>query len=143
MKYMFSACLLGVECRYDGASSENARLLELWKKEGGIAVCPEQLGGLETPRPPATIEGGDGPDVLGGGARVINERGKDVTESFLRGAAACARLASLGGVEIAYLKGGSPSCGAGRTSTCWLRSPGWGVTAALLSRHGIKIIEVD
>ncbi len=143
MRHLFSACLLGVGCRYDGASSENARLIELWKKEGGIVACPEQLGGLETPRPPATIEGGDGLSVLDGGARVINDRGKDVTENFLRGAGACARLARLSGVETAYLKGGSPSCGAGRTSICWLRSPGRGVTAALLSRCGIRVIEVD
>jgi uncharacterized protein YbbK (DUF523 family) len=143
MKYMFSACLLGVGCRYDGASSENAGILELWKKEGGIVVCPEQLGGLSTPRPASTIDGGDGLAVLDGGARIINERGQDVTENFLRGATACSRLAVLSGVEIAYLKGGSPSCGLRRTSVTWLRSPGCGVTAALLSRRGIKIVEVD
>lgn len=143
MKYLFSACLMGVRCRYDGTSNENLSCLELWKKEGGVIVCPEQMGGLATPRRPSTIEGGDGHAVLDKRARLLNDEGVDVTENFLRGALESARLAELAGVRAAYLKGGSPSCGCKTTNISWGKSPGCGVGAALLQRRGIKIIEVD
>jgi uncharacterized protein YbbK (DUF523 family) len=143
MKYVFSACLLGVECRYDGTSNENPEALDLWKREGGLVICPEQMGGLSTPRPPATLEGGDGRAALEGKARLVNEQGRDVTAAFLKGAQESARLAALSGAQTAYLKGGSPSCGWTRTNISWKRAPGCGVAAALLAGRGIKIIEID
>ncbi len=143
MKCLFSACLLGVACRYDGTSNENDKILETWKEEGGLVVCPEQLGGMTTPRKPSTLEGGDGRDALDGKAALVNDAGENVTENFLRGAREAGRLARLAGVEVAYLKAGSPSCGCNRTNIDWQRSPGCGVTAALLERSGIRIIEVE
>ncbi|MFH1434766.1 MAG: DUF523 domain-containing protein [Pseudomonadota bacterium] len=143
MKCLFSACLLGVRCRYDAASNENDRILETWNKEGGLVICPEQLGGMATPRKPSTLQGGDGADVLDGKAALVNDAGQDVTESFLRGAMEAGRLARLAGVEVAYLKAGSPSCGCNRTNIAWQRSPGCGVTAALLARSGIRIVEIE
>lgn len=143
MKYLFSACLLGIKCRYDGATSENQEILERWKEEGGLVVCPEQLGGLPTPRKPSTLKGGDGHDVLDGNARLTDEDGTDVTDNFLRGAKETARLAGLASVQRAYMKSGSPSCGFLKTNISWKRTKGCGVTAALLARQGIKIIEVE
>jgi len=96
-----------------------------------IPVCPEQLGGLPTPRPPAEILGGDGADVLSGTARVINLRGEEVTEAFMRGAEEVLRLARLLGVRRAFLKAKSPSCGLEPL----------GVTAALLLREGLELHE--
>jgi uncharacterized protein YbbK (DUF523 family) len=143
MSRLYSLCLLGARCRYDGESKQNPDILEQWKREGGLALCPEQLGGLSTPRRPATLVGGDGRGVLDGRAAVRNEEGRDVTENFLRGAQECARLARLAGVTCACLKGGSPSCGAVSTSIDGKRSPGEGVTAALLRSMGIELIEVE
>jgi uncharacterized protein YbbK (DUF523 family) len=140
---LYSLCLLGVRCRYDGESKQNPDVLEQWRREGGLALCPEQLGGLATPRRPATLVGADGCGVLDGKAAVLDEEGRDVTRSFQLGARECARLARLAGVTCACLKGGSPSCGVVSTSIDWKRSPGEGVTAALLRRMGIEIIEVD
>jgi uncharacterized protein YbbK (DUF523 family) len=108
-----------------------------------IPICPEQLGGLSTPRPPALIVNGDGEDVICGRAQVINELGEDVTEAFLKGARESLSLAKLMGAHKAFLKARSPSCGL-RTPYCSSDTGyGIGVTAALLLRNGIEVIEVD
>ena len=143
MKCLFSACLLGVDCRYDAASNENSQILDIWKKEGGLVLCPEQLGGMTTPRRPSTLRHGDGRAVLDGKAALVNDAGESVTECFLKGAREADRLAGLAGVEVAYLKAGSPSCGSKRTNIDWKRGPGCGVTAALLERRGIRIVEIE
>lgn len=97
-----------------------------------IPVCPEQLGGLPTPRKPAEIEGGDGGDVLDGRARVVDVDGRDVTRFFIHGARQCLRIVQEQGISRALLKARSPSCGL---------KPRIGVTAALLCRHGIEVVE--
>jgi len=129
---LVSACLLGVECRYDGKSRLREELVELARKDGAVPVCPEQLGGLPTPRDPSEIVGGGGADVLDGGASVVSSGGKDVPETVLRGAREVLRLARLCAAEKAYLKTDSPSCG-----------PGLGVTAAFLERSGVELIPVE
>ena len=128
-----SACLLGVKCRYNGKSALNRKVVALLKAEVLIPVCPEQLGGLPTPREPAEIRG----------ERVITRSGKDVTENFLRGARQVLKLAKLFGVKEAVLKQGSPSCGCGRIYNGTFSGKtvkGDGVTTALLKKNGIKII---
>ncbi len=128
-----SACLLGVECRYNGKSARNQKVVELLKAEILIPVCPEQLGGLPTPREPAEING----------KRVITRSGMDVTKNFMRGAKQTLKLARLLGVKEAILKQGSASCGCG-----WIYDgtfsgktvKGDGVTTALLKKNGIKIV---
>lgn len=95
-----------------------------------LPVCPEQLGGLPTPRRPARLVGGGGEAVLDGVARVVDDEGTDVTEAFLRGAREAAALARLCGSGGAILKRGSPSCHPGE---------GAGVTAALLAREGLVL----
>jgi uncharacterized protein YbbK (DUF523 family) len=140
---LVSSCLVGVACRYNG---NHSRAEEITSKVGQmhlIPICPEQVGGLPTPRPPSTIVNGDGEDVLNGRARVINDRGEDVTEAFLRGAHEALAIARLMGAQKAFLKGKSPSCGL-RTPYCETDTGyGIGVTAALLLRNGIEVVEVN
>jgi uncharacterized protein YbbK (DUF523 family) len=106
-----------------------------------IPFCPEEEGGLGTPRPPAEIVGGDGDDVLRGRARVVTVNGRDVTQGFLQGAYRA--LAAARGAEIAVLKARSPSCGKGRIhdgSFSGSLVAGDGVTAALFQNHGITVL---
>ncbi|GAW91454.1 DUF523 domain-containing protein [Calderihabitans maritimus] len=139
-----SACLAGICCRYDGGSNFRRNLTQLIPRDKLVLVCPEQLGGLPTPRLPAEIVDGDGVQVLSGRARVINSRGEDVTEAFLKGAEEVLRIARLTGSKQAVLKARSPSCGTRRIYDGTFRGrlrPGSGVTAALLRKHGVKVID--
>lgn len=136
---LVSACLLGLHTRYDGSSSEVLGIVELARKEVLIPICPEQLGGLPTPRPRATISEGDGVLVVTGKAKVINKAGVDVTENFLRAAEEILRIARLLGIRKAVLKEESPSCGVNYTNCGWKTTPGIGITAFILRQGGIEI----
>lgn len=104
-----------------------------------VAVCPEEAGGLGTPRPPAELRGGDGSAALDGRAGVFRKLdGVEVTEAFLRGAAACADRADR--ASLAVLKARSPSCGCGETWIDGAVQPGDGVFAALLRRRGLTVL---
>lgn len=142
-KLMVSACLLGERCRYDGGSKPNKEVILLSKKEELIPICPERLGGLDTPRAPSEITGGDGNDVLEGRAKVMSKDGRDVSGNFVRGARAVLEVARTEGITEAHLKSKSPSCGCGRihdgTFSGKLKS-GDGVTAALLKKNGIRVV---
>lgn len=133
-RLLISACLLGTACRYDGAAKPmDAALLDrLLAAYDLIPVCPEQLGGLETPRPPSERQGD----------RVIMRSGRDVTENYRRGAAQALFLAQRFGCSKALLKERSPSCGCGSiydgTFTGTLTA-GNGVTAELLKACGIAV----
>jgi len=129
---LVSACLVGLCTRYDGACRPSAACLDALRGLAWVPCCPEQLGGLPTPRSPADIYGGDGDAVLAGTARIIAKNGADVTASFLRGAEECAKLAALLGVRQAFLKARSPSCAV---------SGAIGVTAARLRRLGVALKE--
>ncbi len=140
---LVSACLLGLRCRYDGREKGAPELIRRASSAFLIPFCPEQLGGLPTPRPAARIVDGDGYDVLGGRARVINDLGADVTRHFVRGAEEALTLARTFGAGTALVKDKSPSCGH-RTTRCGTPSGlGAGVAAALLERSGMRIVEVD
>lgn len=140
-----SACLAGVKCRYDGEARPDEKIAEMNRQGLLKLVCPECLAGLRSPRCPSEITGGDGNDVLEGRAKVVAWDGGDRTEVFIKGAEATLQLAKGFGAQRAYLKAKSPSCGCGRiydgTFTATLRS-GDGVTAALLKKNGIDVIEV-
>lgn len=139
-----SACLLGINCRYDGRSSPDERIRAFLQERGRfIPVCPEQLGGLSTPRPPAVITSGDGGDVLNGSARLIDSFGTDVTEQFLRGAREALKVASLCQVERAVLKERSPSCGVHYIKRNGEPVEGMGVTTALFREKGITVISSE
>lgn len=144
---LVSACLLGVNCRYDGRNNLNEKVMRLAAKDVLIPVCPEQLGGLETPRESMRIIGGTGSEVLDGKAKILNRSGRNVTENLIRGAKEILKIARSSGVREAILKARSPSCGCGKIHG-WV-SPsnrlikGDGVTAALLKRHDIRVITED
>lgn len=145
MKILISACLLGVDCRYDGGNSRNDNALKLYKNHELIPVCPEEAGGLSTPRPAVEIVGGDGNDVLDGKARVLTADGVDKTDEFLKGAKFALELAQAQGATTVILKSRSPSCGCGEIYDGTFSSTivsGDGVTTALLKRHGIEVISI-
>lgn len=140
---LVSACLAGCECRFDGAANTEDAIARLVADGRAVMVCPEEEGGLGTPRPPAEIVGGDGHDVLAGRAKVMTDRGEDVTEAYLRGAEKALVAARESGATTAVLKARSPSCGKGVIyDGSFTRSSrmGDGVTAALLQRNGIEVI---
>lgn len=141
--WLISSCLVGVCATWRGGHNYGQPFEELVKAGRAIPVCPEQLGGLPTPRPPAEIVGGTGADVLDGTARVITCDGQDVTEAYLRGASEVLRLAQITGARRVILKEKSPSCGSRWIydgSFCATIRPGEGVSTALLRRNGIEVI---
>lgn len=134
MNVLVSACLLGVNCRYNGIPKEDGAVKALLSGEDItlIPVCPEQLGGLSTPRTPSERKG-DG---------VVSSEGEDRTETFLRGAEETLRIAKLYGCEAALLKERSPSCGNKAVydgSFTGTVIQGEGVTAELLRKNGVKV----
>jgi uncharacterized protein YbbK (DUF523 family) len=134
-----SACLLGLPTRYDGTHTL-CDLQELLEVSIAIPICPEQLGGLPTPRPSASLYGGNGAEVWAGRAWVINQEGGDVTARYMRGAKAVLEIARIVGTTTAILKARSPSCGCGSTTVNDHLSEGDGVTTALLRQHHFKLI---
>lgn len=133
MHILISACLLGINCRYDGTSGILDDIQELMKEHTLIPICPEIYGGLPTPRIPSEKREN----------KVINQIGEDVTLEFQKGAEEALKLAKLYGCEKAILKGKSPSCGYGQiydgTFTRTLVD-GNGVLAQLLEDNGIEVI---
>ena len=143
---LISACLAGLEVRYDGTHCKNEALLDLIKTNNVMTVCPEVLGGLLTPREPAEIVGGDGQAVLDGTAKVISKTGQDVTDNFIKGAYATLKRAQELNVSMIILKENSPSCGSSMIydgTFSGSKVVGNGVTAALLRRNGIKVFSEE
>lgn len=152
MRVGISGCLSFFNCRYDGKGFNDFDLSKaeaILKKELNTdkiefyPICPEQLGGLSTPRIPSEIIGGDGKDVWNGKAKVISKEGKDVTENFKKGALEVLNFAQKFDIKAFLLKEKSPSCGsntiyAGKFDGS--KKDGVGVTTALLEKHGIKVI---
>ncbi len=133
MNILISACLLGVHCRYDGSGKPDKSIEKLMEKHHLIPVCPEILGGMQTPREPS--------ERLGD--QVVSKSGADVTDCFQRGAKETLFLAKLYGCRYAILKERSPSCGYGQiydgtfSGTLTERS---GVAAELLAANGITVL---
>jgi len=126
-----SACLLGIKCRYDGKEKKNRKVINHSRKEILIPVCPEQLGGLSTPREPAEQRG----------KKVFTKSGKDVSKNFKKGAEQVLEIAKLYGIKEAILKQRSPSCGNGQIYDGTFSGKtikGDGVTASLLKKNGIN-----
>ena len=143
-RILVSACLLGSPVRYHGGDAAvHDPLLDHWRAEGRlVALCPEQEGGLATPRPPAEIAGGDGRRVVASLAFVRTASGADVTEAFRRGAASALEVVRRHHIRMAVLKDGSPSCGSSGVydgTFSGVRVGGVGVTTALLQAHGVRV----
>ncbi|HHL40015.1 MAG TPA: DUF523 domain-containing protein [Deltaproteobacteria bacterium] len=136
---LVSACLLGLCTRYDGSHARRREVFDALGARTAVAVCPEQLGGMATPRPRVEIRGGDGADVLDGRAAAVDEEGRDVTALMLRGAFQTLGLARISSAREALLKERSPSCGVVAVARGAGERSGRGVAAALLERNGIRL----
>lgn len=131
-RLLVSACLCGKACRYNGSAAPDHLCMALAEKGLALPVCPECMGGLDTPRPPLEIRGG----------KVFDKNGEDRTDACAKGALAALRLAEEHGIQTAILKERSPSCGSsliydGTFSGCLI--PGEGLTTALLRQNGITV----
>ncbi|MCQ2979315.1 MAG: DUF523 domain-containing protein [Clostridia bacterium] len=134
--YVVSACLAGVNCKYSGGNNLNEKIEKLVKEGKAILVCPEQLGGLSTPRDPS--------EQLGD--KVVQDTGRDVTMEYNKGAEESLRIAKLYNCDKAILKSRSPSCGCGMVYDGTFSKTlveGDGVTTKLFKENGIEIISSD
>lgn len=139
---LVSMCLAGINCNYKGESKPNDKVIQLIKMGKAIPICPEQLGGLTTPRSGARILSGNGNDVLEGKTRVITDDGNDVTEQYIKGAKETLEICKKFNIKVVVLKQGSPSCGNKKTQGGEKERKivnGIGVTVALLKKHGIVV----
>lgn len=135
-KILISACLIGLNCKYNGGNNENSKLVELMKEKDLVPICPEQLGGLKTPRVSAERKQ----------EKVITKEGVDVTKEYQKGAEEALKLAKKLNIKKAILKSRSPSCGIdeiydGTFSHTLIKRDG--VTAELLKKNGIEVISSD
>ena len=140
---LVSACLLGINCKYNGDNNKNEKVEEYLKDKKFILVCPEQLGGLTTPREPSEIIKLGGNGVIDGKTSVINNKRLDVTKEFKKGAVEALKIANLYQCKKAILKEGSPSCGSSLIYDGTFKGKkisGVGVTTALLRKNGIEVI---
>ena len=136
MKILVSACLLGKNCKYNGGNNLNQGVLEFIEGHEVIGVCPEQLGGLSTPRLPAEIDDGV----------VTNKEGVSVDNEFRKGAQEALAVALENKVDLAILQSRSPSCSVKEIydgSFSGKKIKGHGVFAKLLSAHGIKVLDAE
>ncbi len=132
-KVLCSACLLGINCRYDGQGKGFKNIIKTVDEFFIVPICPEQLGGLPTPRERAEIRDN----------KVITLSGRDVTGNFIKGAREALKIADLLGIKLAIFKQYSPSCGCGKVydgSFSGTIIPGNGITTGLFIQNGIKVI---
>lgn len=135
-KVIVSSCLAGFCCRYDGNHQERLDIVKLLEEGKAIPVCPEQLGGLSTPREPAELQGN----------KVVTKSGKDVTDQFKKGAQEALKMLQITGAKKAILKSRSPMCGSGIIydgSYSGKTKCGDGIFTALLKEQGIEVESQD
>lgn len=140
---LVSACLLGINCKYNGENNKNEKVQSYLRDKDFIIVCPEQLGGLSTPREPCEIIKTDGYDVIDDKTNVINKLGLDVTNEFKKASKETLKIARLYNCKEAILKEGSPSCASTYIydgTFTGNKKLGVGVTTALLIRNNIRVI---
>lgn len=137
---LVSACLAGINCKYNGSNNYNQEIFKLVKAGKAIPVCPEQLGGLQTPRAPAEIK------IINGKKHVINNKKEDVTYNFQKGAQEVLQLAKRMKIKKVILKSRSPSCGIGKIYSGDFNNAlvdGNGILVDLLLENGIEVLSVD
>lgn len=133
---LVSACLCGINCKYNGKNNYNKKIFNLVKEGKAIPICPEQLGGLSTPRVPSEIKNG----------RVINKEGIDVTDNFKKGALEVLELCKKLNINKVILKSKSPSCGKGLIYSGDFDGKlveGNGILTELLLKNDIEVITYD
>lgn len=136
-----SACLAGINCRYDGGNTKKDELLDLVMKGEALPLCPEILGDLPSPRPPCEIQIDNN-----GEKRVFTKDGKDLTKEFTLGAERTLAIAKAIDAKKAILQARSPSCGVGRIydgSFSGKKIDGAGITAEMLLKNGIEVISIN
>lgn len=141
--YLISACLCGVNCKYNGSNNYNEICDKLFTSGKAILVCPEQLGGLPTPRIPSEIIGESSNILNNNNGSVIDKNGNDVTPQFVKGAKETLQIAKKLNIKKAILKDGSPSCGVNyiyNGNFNGSKIKGMGLTAQLLKESSIDII---
>lgn len=137
---LISACLIGLNCKYNGKNNYNEKAFELIKEGKAIPVCAEQLGGLKTPRTPAEIK------IINNKRYVIDSNGNDVTEHFTKGANEILQLAKRLNIEKVVLQSRSPSCGIGKIYNGEFNGQlidGNGILAQLLIDNGISVVDIE
>lgn len=137
---LISACLVGINCKYNGKNNYNEKALELVKSGQAIPICPEQLGGLTTPRNPSEIK------TINNKRYVINNKNEDVIDEFVRGANEVLKLAKELDVEKVILQSRSPSCGVGKIySGNFDRKlvDGNGILAQMLIDNDIEVVDIE
>jgi uncharacterized protein YbbK (DUF523 family) len=140
---LVSACLIGINCKYNGYNNKDEKVIQYLKDKQFVIACPEQLGGMPTPRDPSEIIKLDIEDIIKGQTSVINNKRLDVTNKFKQGAKETLNIANIYNCKEAILKDGSPSCGSSYIYDGTFSSKkidGVGVTTALLINNGIKVI---
>lgn len=142
---LVSACLLGLRTRYNGETRSNDAVIDFLEKGNWlpIPVCPEQLGGMPTPRPDAEFKIGDGAALLDGNGLLVNSMGADVGSLFLQGAEQTAAIACHCNCSIALLKERSPSCGVHYIYCNGELIKGSGVTATSLQQKGLSLFSEE
>ena len=141
--YLISACLCGVNCKYNGLNNYNEICDKLFTSGKAILVCPEQLGGLPTPRIPSEIIGESSNILNNNNGSVIDKNGNYVTPQFVKGAKETLQIAKKLNIKKAILKDGSPSCGVNYIydgNFNGTKIKGMGLTAQLLKESSIDII---
>lgn len=135
---IISSCLCGINCKYNGENNFNKKLLEMVNNGEATPVCPEQLGGLKTPRVPAEITKDEN-----GNIKVITKDGKDVTEEYNLGAKRALEIAKILGAKKAIMQRRSPSCGYKKIydgSFSKNLVDGNGITVDLFLKNGIEVV---
>lgn len=135
-----SACLVGINCKYSGGNNYNQNVFDLVKEGKAIPICPEQLGGLQTPRNPAEIK------IIDGKKYVIDDNNKNVTKNFEKGAKEVLELAKKLNIKKAILQARSPSCGVGKIYSGNFDGKlvqGNGILAELFIENGIEVISSE
>lgn len=139
---LVSACLLGLNTKYNGETNSHSVIQKYSSSGRFIPICPEQLGGLPTPRQAVEIIHGTGQKVLLGQSSIQGEHGEEVTFQFIQGAKEVLKIVEMVTVTAAILKERSPSCGVSYIydgSFTHRIIPGQGVTSALLEQHNIPV----
>lgn len=139
-KVLVSACLVGNNCKYNGKNNKNEKIIEYLKDKEVILVCPEVMGGMDTPRLKSEIV------VNEKELKVVNEKGGDVTFYFVKGAEIALKRALANNVKVAILKEKSPSCGVSKIYNGEFNGTivdGSGVFTRLLLENGIKVLTED
>ena len=137
---LISACLVGLNCKYNGKNNYDEKALQLVKNGEAIPICPEQLGGLSTPRNSAEIK------IINNEVHVFDNENKDVTDAFVKGANEVLKLAKELNVKKVILQSRSPSCGVGKIYSGNFDGKlidGNGILAQMLIDNDIEVIDIE